>query len=402
MLYRFSIVFLIGLCLVACSSGSMQEESVPVIRFKPDEARTLKMSGLFDGYEVLTFKGIVCNRIGDFVKMGDRIVATSIVTEGMTDVVTLSVFDSAGEFQHTLGRFGRGPDEYLYLPHEIVLTPDSNVLAGDVLGFHCYALDGTLLWQKRSEHPSYEYGVGYFTWMLNDSCAVYLNTPVCGSTYRSEECLVNLVNWKSGQLKISYFPGQKVGKYAVRNKSYVVNDTFCYYSDIDNSIYQVSEDTVTLRYYLDKGSFKNFRLCGKAGYSDNCLTVIEMSENNKYVLIVVLVNQKYYLLVYDKLKKVTCNYDLVDDDLLSVGNFRYKPNAVLRLYHNWNPGMRQCDDYMYFYFPSSDYCMMLDRLKASLNEEQWEAYRRAHPDLMKIYREQGEEGNTVVVGYRFK
>ncbi len=31
---------------------------------------------------------------------------------------------------------------------------------------------------------------------------------------------------------------------------------FCYYSDIDNSIYQVSEDTVTLRYYLDKGSFK--------------------------------------------------------------------------------------------------------------------------------------------------
>ena len=40
MLYRFSIVFLIGLCLVACSSGSMQEESVPVIRFKPDEART--------------------------------------------------------------------------------------------------------------------------------------------------------------------------------------------------------------------------------------------------------------------------------------------------------------------------------------------------------------------------
>ena len=37
MLYRFSIVFLIGLCLVACSSGSMQEESVPVIRFKPDE-----------------------------------------------------------------------------------------------------------------------------------------------------------------------------------------------------------------------------------------------------------------------------------------------------------------------------------------------------------------------------
>lgn len=56
-------------------------------------------------------------------------------------------------------------DEYLYLPHEIVLTPDSNVLAGDVLGFHCYALDGTLLWQKRSEHPSYEYGVGYFTWM---------------------------------------------------------------------------------------------------------------------------------------------------------------------------------------------------------------------------------------------
>ena len=99
-------------------------------------------------------------------------------------------------------------------------------------------------------------------------------TPICGSTYRSEECLVNLVNWKSGQLKISYFPGQKVGKYAVRNKSYVVNDTFCYYSDIDNSIYQVSEDTVTLHYYLDKGSFKNFRLCGKAGYSDNCLTVI--------------------------------------------------------------------------------------------------------------------------------
>ena len=164
-----------------------------LLRFKPDEARTLKISELFDGYEVLTFKGIVCNRIGDFVKMGDRIVATSIVTEGMTDVVTLSVFDSAGEFQHTLGRFGRGPDEYLYLPHEIVLTPDSNVLAGDVLGFHCYALDGTLLWQKRSEHPSYEYGVGYFTWMLNDSCAVYLNTPICGSTYRSEECLVNLV-----------------------------------------------------------------------------------------------------------------------------------------------------------------------------------------------------------------
>ena len=46
--------------------------------------------------------------------------------------------------------------------------------------------------------------------------------------------------------------------------------------------------------------------------------------------------------------------------------------------------------------------MMLDRLKASLNEEQWEAYRRTHPDLMKIYREPGEEGNTVVVGYRFK
>ena len=101
--------------------------------------------------------------------------------------------------------------------------------------------------------------------------------------------------------------------------------------------------------------------------------------------------------------KSTCNYDLVDDDLLSVGNFRYKPNAVIAINTiTGTRGMRQCDDYMYFYFPSSDYCMMLDRLKASLNEEQWEAYRRAHPDLMKIYREQGEEGNTVVVGYRFK
>lgn len=66
-------------------------------------------------------------------------------------------------------------------------------------------------------------------------------------------------------VKISYFPGQKVGKYAVRNKSYVVNDTFCYYSDIDNSIYQVSEDTVTLRYYLDKGSFKNFVYAERLG-----------------------------------------------------------------------------------------------------------------------------------------
>ena len=76
-----------------------------------------------------------------------------------------------------------------------------------------------------------------------------------------------------------------------------------------------------------------------------------MSENNKYVLIVVLVNQKYYLLVYDKLKKVTCNYDLVDDDLLSVGNFRYKPNAVLRLYHNWNPGCVSATIICIFIFP---------------------------------------------------
>ena len=67
MLFRFTIVFRIGLCLEACSSGSMQEEAVPVIRFKPDEARTLKMSELFNGYEVLTFKGIVCIRIGYFV-----------------------------------------------------------------------------------------------------------------------------------------------------------------------------------------------------------------------------------------------------------------------------------------------------------------------------------------------
>lgn len=80
------------------------------------------MSELFNGYEVLTFKGIVCNRIGDFVKMGDRIVATSIVTEGMTEVVTLSVFDSAGEFR-TLLPVWPWTGEYLYLPHEIVLTP---------------------------------------------------------------------------------------------------------------------------------------------------------------------------------------------------------------------------------------------------------------------------------------
>ncbi|MFR7822227.1 MAG: hypothetical protein ACLU30_02680 [Odoribacter splanchnicus] len=45
---------------------------------------------------------IVCNRIGDF-EMGIGLLRL-IVTEGMTDVVTLSVFDSAGEFQHTLGR----------------------------------------------------------------------------------------------------------------------------------------------------------------------------------------------------------------------------------------------------------------------------------------------------------
>ena len=48
MLYRFSIVFLIGLCLVACSSGSMQEESVPVIRFKPDEEGVQKVFGTLD------------------------------------------------------------------------------------------------------------------------------------------------------------------------------------------------------------------------------------------------------------------------------------------------------------------------------------------------------------------
>lgn len=57
MLYRFSIVFLIGLCLVACSSGSMQEESVPVIRFKPDGSPDIEDVRAFRWIEVLTFKG---------------------------------------------------------------------------------------------------------------------------------------------------------------------------------------------------------------------------------------------------------------------------------------------------------------------------------------------------------
>lgn len=398
---KFVLLFFVVIFLFACHSrkDSSTDPSVPVIRLDPDTAGTWKMSDFFDGYRVLTFKGMICQRVCDFIEMGDKIVATPEIE---SFVYQLCVFDSVGHFLYQIGGFGRGPGEYLNISNELCLGPDSSLLAMDVLGIKGYDLSGQMLWENRFTKPSYE-TVGHPVWMLNDSTIIYRTGFLMGRKYSKDDYFIQVVQRENRKVKASFFPAAHVGHYVVIDNFYVCGDSVCYYSDIDQCIYRVTEDAITPRYRIDKGMYDDLVAVTDPEQFRRLPTQTEISplaENDKYVLGKYYVKNGYYFFIYDKVLAKTYNFKNVEDDLLLLGHLNFL--KTIRLYNCWQPGRRQSNEYMYFYFSPSEYVRMIDRIKKALSKAEWDEYQKKHPDLMKIYREMDEESNTVVIGYQFK
>ena len=395
---KYFLSFFIGIFLFACHSRKdvLIDPSVPVICLDPDEAGTWKMSDFFDDYRVLTFKGMACKRVHDFIELGNKIVATPEVEEF---VCTLCVFDSVGNFLYQIGELGRGPGEYLHISEKICLGPNSSLLAMDVIGIKSYDLSGQMLWENKFTKPSYE-TIGFPKWMLNDSIIIYKTGFMIGRKYSKDDYFVQVVKRENRKVKSSFFPADRVTNYVVNDNLYVYGDSVCYYSDIDQCIYQVTEDAIIPRYRIDKGVYDALAAADKSENLPNQTKIILLNENNKYVLGEYNVKKGHYCFIYDKIFAQTYNFKNVEDDLLLLGHLGFPKN--IRLYNCWQSGMRQSDEYMYFYFSPSEYVNMIDKVKKALSKTEWEEYQTKHPDLMKIYREIDDDSNPVVIGYKFK
>lgn len=103
------LVFLLA-WLSGCREAIVDKETL-VVSLNPDAAKPFIASDFFEDYRILTFKDIICTKIGDFVGINDKIIASSVIIQGFSDSITICVFDTTGHYLYPLGAVGRGPGE---------------------------------------------------------------------------------------------------------------------------------------------------------------------------------------------------------------------------------------------------------------------------------------------------
>lgn len=83
------LVFLLA-WLSGCREAIVDKETL-VVSLNPDAAKPFIASDFFEDYRILTFKDIICTKIGDFVGINDKIIASSVIIQGFSDSITICV-----------------------------------------------------------------------------------------------------------------------------------------------------------------------------------------------------------------------------------------------------------------------------------------------------------------------
>lgn len=391
----FSFVFLL-ICLYGCREV-VENTDVLVISLNPDAAKPFVASEFFDGYRIFTFKDIICTKIGDFVQVKDKIVASSVVRQGFSDSVTICVFDTAGHYLYSLGAVGRGPGEYLGISHFIELTRDTTLFIKSSLGWLEYTINGQLLRERRITKLTREIW-GVMQWRINDSTLLYITSTDIKEN-REKAPMLQLISMNDFHVKRSFFPLEPTKEYITQNLFYALKDTTCVFVDFNNCIYTIQEDTVVPRYKLDKGKYAALTpikmIEENITVLSNSIRLKKLSENQRYVIGEYILNQEYYFFLFDR--RLHKTFDLksqLEDDILF--------GKISKLFFYWKPGVQIDDEYMYFYFTPLKFSQLIKSVQKNLSEAEWKTYRQKHPDLMKVYQELNEDCNTIIIGYRFK
>lgn len=389
------LVFLLA-GLSGCREGAVDKE-ISIISLNPDAAKSFVASDFFDDYRILTFKDIICTKIGDFVEINDKIIASSIIIQGFSDSITICVFDTTGHYLYPLGAVGCGPGEYQYISRHIELTEDTTIFIKSSLGWVEYALDGQLLGERRMTQ-AFRGILGAMQWKISDNTLLFLTSTDLREN-RENAPLIQLTSSDDFCVKRSYLPLELTKEYITENSFYAFKDTACVFVDAANCVYMILEDTIIPRYKVDKGKYGALTPFDMVKENitilPNSIRVKRLSENRHYLIGKYLFNQKYYFFIYDKFLNKTYNLkSQLEDDILF--------GKISGLFYCWEPGVQISDEYMYFYFTPMKFSNLVESVRKNLSETDWKAYQQSHPDIMEIFHGLNENSNTVVVGYKFR
>ena len=196
------LVFLLA-WLSGCREAIVDKETL-VVSLNPDAAKPFIASDFFEDYRILTFKDIICTKIGDFVGINDKIIASSVIIQGFSDSITICVFDTTGHYLYPLGAVGRGPGEYQYISRHIELTEDTTIFIKSSLGWVEYALDGQLLGERRMTQ-AFQGIWGAMQWKISDNTLLFLTSTDLREN-RENASLIQLTSSDDFCVKRSYFP----------------------------------------------------------------------------------------------------------------------------------------------------------------------------------------------------
>lgn len=403
---RVVIAIIVSLGILGCGGPvGTPDAGIPRIVLSPKDARPMVASDFFDGCRLVTFKGVLCTQLGDLIEVGDKFLVSNMIIQRDNSINLFGMFDSAGNLLNKIGEPGRGAGEYFPgVSHVIELVADTTIVLKWSLGFWQYDLKGKLL-RREDFQGLRELGNIVPVRYLNDSLLLFkVPTHIVSAIPPGSEAIdessrkLHVVSADGSRLKRSFLPLYPFKDYLLRDQEYVVNDTFCYYSDAESCIYSVTADTAVPRYMLDKGKYTRLTTQEqfvKEGHSPVVLYMGPIAENSTYVMGKYLLDETYYFFFYDKRSGTTHNLKTrMEDSVL----FERSVNVD----GDWRPGYQVSDDYMYFYFTPTKFAKLVEGVREKLGDGEWEAYRQRHPDLMEMYDGLSDESSTVVIGYHFK
>ena len=265
MKYIALLLFILG--LFACRENKV-EDAVPVIDLNPDEAEEMKTTDYFDSYQVVALKNLLCQSIGDVIEYSDRWVAKA--SNGAYKDF-LYAFDKQGDTLTAIGGFGRGPGEYQTCRESICLEQDSTLGVCDwPLKYLRFNKNGDLLDEQIwDENVNLKYGSPVFK--LNDSVSLYYNPIFYGHLSPDPKKkakflermkgghLLNIVPTSSGREILSYFEGDELMAYQLRDQIYIFQDTCRFYIEKAGIVYDVFPEGIKPHYRINKGKYQGFQ-----------------------------------------------------------------------------------------------------------------------------------------------
>lgn len=396
------ILLLVLILNLSCKQEKRADTSCLVIDSEFTGEDCIKLSDFVESIELIpleTNQEYLVETVGKIIKHKDYyyIGSTSNV------INKILVFDKNGDFIYKLDKKGIGPNEYIDIRDFDVIDKNNIVIVSrSNPGIYVYNIDKDtcILHQSIDIYPNSILAKDNYFYVMNNGTPFNRKTNDLIFKYDKQANLVNsFFNVNSSTISIISNIAPLVSLSSYKNDLYF-NHPFC------NTIYNIKDTEITSKYRLDFGNRDLPREF--LNNADNILDIEKLIKKSKgiYSLIYYAINSPFslftfydyqlqgYILLYNSDMNKSLIANEIIDDIYFKGN-----RIALKA---WKLPKSLDYNTIYYHIEPSDLIDYSQKLKKSLNDNEWKLFCSSHPKIMTVVNNINEEDNPIILKIKLK